>query len=455
MTTHVVNAAPGVAAPLRNFPMILRLLAFLGLFPALLSARSPFPSDWLATTDLWGNPSHQRMTLTLEGDRLAGELDGDALTGTLRDGEVRMTIQVAGGAPSELRGTYADGEIAGTIFQSEGEGPSGRQEHRFRARPIPVRPAGPPRRHEFAPSTFSNLFSASVPPILTIWPGDTVHTSTIDSGGVDAAGVTRALYGNPQTGPFYVETAWPGDVLAVHLKRLRLDRDWADSLDAIASRGLGPRLAARASGLGKGVRWKLDRERGVATPEGATGALAGYTVPLRPMLGGLAVAPGFGWPPFSTGDTGRFGGNMDLNEVVEGVTVYLPVEQPGALLYLGDGHAAQGDGELTEWALETSLDVEFSVEVLPGRALSGPRVESPTHLMALGQAGSLDDAFRAATAGLAQWLEQDYGLTLSEVAQILGTSAEYRVATVVGRNAGVVAKIAKERLAGLPRRAAP
>jgi acetamidase/formamidase len=173
------------------------------------------------------------------------------------------------------------------------------------------------------------------------------------------------------------------------------------------------------------------------------------------MLGGLAVAPGFGWPPFSTGDTGRFGGNMDLNEVVQGVTVYLPVEQPGALLYLGDAHAAQGDGELTEWALETSMDVEFSVEVLPGRAISGPRVESPTHLMALGQAGSLDDAFRAATAGLAQWLEQDYGLTLSEVAQILGSAAEYRVATVVGRNAGVVAKIAKERLAGLPRRAAP
>jgi DNA gyrase subunit A len=92
-----------------------------------------------------------------------------------------------------------------------------------------------------------------------------------------------------------------------------------------------------------------------------------FEVPLQPMLGGLAVAPPFGMAPVSTGDTGRFGGNMDFNEVVEGATVYLPVYQPGALLYLGDAHARQGDGETSQYALETSMDVEFRIDVVRRR----------------------------------------------------------------------------------------
>ena len=178
-------------------------------------------------------------------------------------------------------------------------------------------------------------------------------------------------------------------------------------------------------------------------------------MPLRPMLGGLAVAPGFGFAPPSTGDTGRFGGNMDFNEIVEGSIVYLPVSQPGALLYLGDAHALQGDGETSQFALEISMDVEFSVDVIRGRSIAMPRIESPTHIMALGQAGSLDDALRLATAGLTQWLEQDYGLTLSESAQVLGSSVEYVVANLAGRNVGLAAKIEKSRLAGLQRIAGP
>ncbi len=99
---------------------------------------------------------------------------------------------------------------------------------------------------------------------------------------------------------------------------------------------------------------------------------------------------------------------MDFNEIVEGATVYLPVAQPGALLYVGDGHAAQGDGELNGNALETSMDVEFTVDVIASKPLMTPRVESATHLMTVGLGGTLEDALRAATAGLGQWLEQDY-----------------------------------------------
>jgi len=140
---------------------------------------------------------------------------------------------------------------------------------------------------------------------------------------------------------------------------------------------------------------------------------------------------------------------MDFNEVIEGATVYLPVRTPGAMLYLGDGHAAQGDGELNGNALETSMDVEFAVDVIPGKRVPGPRVESETHIMAMGLDGSIDGAFRDATVNMAEWLTEKYGLTPSEVAEVMGTSAEYKVSEVADRNAGVVVKINKKRLEGL------
>jgi acetamidase/formamidase len=318
----------------------------------------------------------------------------------------------------------------------------------FTARKIPDKPAGP-QRHEFVPTTFYREFSATTKPVLTIWPGDTVHTTTVDAGGTDEKGVKRVLGGNPQTGPFYVETAMPGDTLVVHLNRVRLNRDYAISDDAIVGRALGPQLAVKMKDGGKDVRWLLDRQKMIATPQKPGEHMKNYTVPVKPMLGCVATAPGFGSAGVITGDSGRFGGNMDFNEVVEGTTVYLPVSQPGALLYVGDGHALQGDGELNGNALETSMDVEFTVDVVHDKNIITPRVESPTHVMAVGLAGSVDDALRLATASITQWLEQDYKLTPSEVAQVLGTSAEYVISEVADRNAGVAAKIRKERLAGL------
>ena len=140
---------------------------------------------------------------------------------------------------------------------------------------------------------------------------------------------------------------------------------------------------------------------------------------------------------------------MDFNEIVEGATVYLPVNVPGALLYVGDGHASQGDGELNGNALETSMDVEFTVDVIPGKSVFAPRVESATHIIAMGLAGSLDEAFRMATANMESWLRDKYALTPSEMAQVLGTSAEYKISEVADRNAGVVLMIKKDRLNSL------
>ena len=141
---------------------------------------------------------------------------------------------------------------------------------------------------------------------------------------------------------------------------------------------------------------------------------------------------------------------MDFNEINEGATVYLPVSNPGALFYLGDGHALQGDGELNGNALETSMDVEFTVDVIPNKHLPSPRVENPTSIIALGYSGSLDSAFRDATSNMAQWLADDYSLTPTEVAQVLGTASQYKVAEVADRNAGIALKVDKALLHPLP-----
>ena len=117
--------------------------------------------------------------------------------------------------------------------------------------------------------------------------------------------------------------------------------------------------------------------------------------------------------------------------------------------YLGNGHAAQGDGELNGNALETSMDVELTVDVIPGKRTSSPRVESATHIMAMGLGGSLEEALRDATSNMADWLNEDYKLTPSEVAQVLGSAAEYKISEVADRNAGIVLKINRDRLKGL------
>src|ERR1017187_8340112 len=425
-------------------------LSLLVLVAALLPAQSPdVTGRWYATADFYGTPLNFPMDLSQQGDKLTGTFDGDKLEGTLTGNSLHFLAKDDHGGTEDLTATVQSGIISGAIVFVDGDDKEHPTTHEFTATLVPQRRAGAPQRHDFTPSTFHRQFSATNKPVLTVYPGDSIHTTTVDAGGTDEKGVTRVLGGNPETGPFYIETASPGDILVVHLTRLRLNRDWAVSDDGIVDRGVDSDLAVKMKDGFKNVRWHLDRERGVATTEKPGAHLAHYTVPLRPMLGCIAVAPRSTQAPPGTGDSGRWGGNMDFNEIVEGATVYLPVNVPGALLYVGDGHAAQGDGELNGNALETSMDVEFTVDVVAHKSLMSPRVESATHIMAMGLAGSLDDAFRAATANMAQWLTDDYKLTRSEIAQVLGTAAEYKVSEVDDRNAGIVLKIDKDRLQSL------
>ena len=413
--------------------------------PGLAAAE---PRTWLLSVDRWGNAEHSLLTLDEGGSELSGDLGGWPLTGTHEGDRLRIEAIDRHGVPYRFEATLRDDALSGWADYPDTSNAGPRARHAFTGRLLNI-PAGPPHTVAYDPQSFSNTFTADLPPALVIRPGDVVQTRTIDSGGVDEHGQVAALYGNPQTGPFFVAGAKAGDVLAVHIRRLTLNRDHADSLDGVTGRAMSLGLAGRSQGLGARVRWRLDREAGTARLEDPPTALADYVVPVRPMLGGVGVAPDFGFPAQSAGDTGRWGGNMDFNGLGEGATVSLPVFQPGAMLFLGDGHALQGDGETTQWALETSLDVEFSVEILPARPLVAPRIETAERITVLGQAPSLDEAVRAATGAMIQWLEQDYGLTVSEASLILGTAAEYRVATLAGRNAGMALSLDKARLAGL------
>jgi acetamidase/formamidase len=416
----------------------------LALTPALAHAESA-AGRWIMTIDSRHTTLYESLSLEVKGETISGKFDGEQVSGSLRGNQLHLSGKSASQG-EELTAVLSGDRMIGSYVITDPADPRPPEKVSFSATRATPHPAGPARRHEFVPTHFYREFSPTTPPVLRIAPGDSVHTTTVDAAGDDEKGKGRVFGGNPETGPFYVESAWPGDTLVVHLKKVRLNRDYAVSDDYLVPRAVDGSLAAETKDLGSTVRWHLDRERGVATPEKPGAHLKHYSVPLRPMLGCIAVAPGPASAAPNTGDSGRYGGNMDFNEVVEGSTVYLPVSVPGALLYLGDGHAAQGDGELNGNALETSMEVEFSVEVLADESIPGPRVETSQNLITVGLDGSLDDALKSATANMTRWLMSRYQLTVPEIAQVLGTSSEYHVSEIADRNVGMVLKIRKDRL---------
>ena len=312
-----------------------------------------------------------------------------------------------------------------------------------------VRPGSGPARHEFTPSVFYRYFSSEPAPVLRIFPGDTVHTTTVDAGGRDEKGVRRVFGGNPLTGPFYVEGAMPGDVVAVKLNRVRLNRDSAQSGAQVVPGALEPRGLRDIPKVEKfDSEWALDRSAGVGRLKNPTPKLKNFVTPLRPMVGCIGVAP----PQrqsFRSGDLGDWGGNLDYNQIVEGVTVFLPVYTPGALLYVGDGHAAQGDGELTGDALETSLELEFTVDLQPGVRLNQARIESDEFIMLSGVANSLVEALQRATSGMSRYLAGKYGLNPAEAGIVMGSSMKYDIAEIVDPHVHVVAKLPRKVLEGI------
>ncbi|MBZ5596098.1 MAG: acetamidase/formamidase family protein [Acidobacteriia bacterium] len=419
---------------------------FLGL-AALWFATGAFAAGlegvWEVTITRFGEPSYRRATIKASGDKLSGQLDEMTLEGTAHGEAVAFTVREKDGKViGDFKGTAIEGVLVGTAKVND-EAVSWTAQH------LAERPVGGPQAHRFFPRTFHREFSSTIAPAMHVFPGDSVTTATVDAGGRDANGRQRSLGGNPLTGPFFVENAWPGDTLVVHFTRIRLNRDSAGSGDGIVGGAFDPYYFKDLKPVEKfDSEWRLDRERGVATLKNPSEKLKNFSVKLAPMLGCVGVAPP-GRNAFRSGYLGSFGGNMDYNQIREGVTVYFPVYHPGALLFVGDGHAAEGDGELTGDALETSMDVEFTVDVVQGQSIDMPRAENSEYAMALGIGNSLTDALQVATTNMAQWLERDYKLNAAEVAMVLGTSMRYDIAEVVDPLVNVVAKVPKSVLSQL------
>jgi amidase len=280
--------------------------------------------------------------------------------------------------------------------------------------------------------------------VLTVKPGDVLESETLWGEWYEKAG--GAWPG--EVGPIRIEGAEPGDTLVVEVLKVRPNRDTAVSTQGGRFGALvpdsGTAFLNEEFPRGRYV-WRLDRAAMTGTVALPTSALSTATIPLRPMLGRVAVAPegaeAFGglWP-------GNFGGNMDAADVREGTTVYLPVFHPGALFYFGDGHAAQGDGEVCGSGLETSMEVAFRFDLRKGKRIAWPRFEDAEHVMVAASARPLSDALRIAFVELVEWLVADHGFSKPDAYQLVSQVAVVRVANMVDPLYTVVAKFPKRQL---------
>jgi amidase len=294
----------------------------------------------------------------------------------------------------------------------------------------------------FTPTTYYRTFG-SHPPVLHVQPGDTITTTTADAGGFDARGERVTEPGNPLTGPFFVDTAEPGDALVVRIDRITPNRPHGFTSTAIAPHVVDPRDATRLPARDR-VNWDVDVEHGIGQID-AGAPLGVLKVPLRPMLGCIGVAPANG-QAISTATSGPYGGNMDYRGVEAGVTLYFPVFTPGALLFVGDGHAVQGEGEIVGTGIEISMDVTLTVGVRKDWKLEWPRGETADRILAFGNARPLDQALQHATSELLRWLETGYGVDIAGASHLLGQCVEYDIGNVFDPAYTVVCKVAKSYL---------
>jgi acetamidase/formamidase len=284
--------------------------------------------------------------------------------------------------------------------------------------------------------------------VLRINPGDRVITRTIDARGFDWENRKVAEPPNPQTGPIFVQGAEPGDVLVVRIEKIEPNRATAWSSTLLAPYAADPEFL-RFEGLKQQVdeTWNIDKQKNTAWLDSANIRPNRIEVPLKPMLGCVATAPEKNQAiPTSTPD--RFGGNMDYNGVVAGVKLMLPVYEPGALLFLGDGHGRQGDGEIVGNALETSMDVEFTVDLIKQKKIRWPRLGNDEYIVVLGSASPLLQALQHATTEMQRWLMADYGCDERGSSLLMGHMLEYDIANIVDPHFTVAAKMRKSYLPG-------
>jgi len=295
-------------------------------------------------------------------------------------------------------------------------------------------------------------YDARVAPAIHVAPGDRIRVETMVAGGlqrlrlagaredeipeslkaVERAVTERGPGAHPMSGPIYVDGAEPGDTLEVRVVAIEFLHNFGVNAFAPGGGVLPDEFPYAGLRL---FRWRAGADRVEFKP--------GVTLPFAPFFGSIGVAP----PPLagriSSRPPGWHGGNLDNKDLVAGSTLYLPVHVAGALLSIGDGHAMQGDGEVTGTALETSLRGTFELRLRKGQRLRWPRAETPTHYIAMGLDEDLDQAARLATRELVDFLAAEKGLTRDEAYMLCSLAADLHVTQAVDATKGVHATIAK------------
>ncbi|MGB3482575.1 MAG: acetamidase/formamidase family protein [Mycobacterium sp.] len=286
--------------------------------------------------------------------------------------------------------------------------------------------------------------------VLTLWTED-AYGGRITSRDDVASSALDTEDLNPQTGPFYIEGAEPGDTLAIHLVDLTPARSWGAStlipffggLTSVpANPTLQPALPERT--------WIYEYDSTAKTVGFvAQGSDFEVALPANPMIGTVGVAPGRREVRTSLVPD-SFGGNMDSPEMTAGATCYLGVNVPGALFSLGDGHYRQGEGESCGTAVEGAMHVTAIVELVKGGGPAWPRLETDTHLMCIGSGRPLEEAWRASQVEMITWLGELYGLDRLDAYQLLTQISQVPIANVVDTNYSAVTKIDKRLLPVAP-----
>jgi amidase len=302
---------------------------------------------------------------------------------------------------------------------------------------------------------FTFLYSAAAP-VLTARPGERLRVFTEDAFGgrlTTASGQPRVVAPfprvNPLTGPIAVEGVRAGDVVAIHLVSLTPARDWGVStispnFGALSGTRNNPNLQPEP----QETVWIWRVEGDLVTTSAASGAL--LKAPVRPFHGCLGVAPAHGEARHSVVPD-SFGGNLDIADVAAGATVYLRANADGALVHIGDGHYAQGDGELAGTAVEGAMDTELVFAKLDSAdGIEWPRIETDREIGVVGCARPLEDAARIASHGLTRWVAGLCGLSLQDALELVSQTCRLRIGNLVNPLYSVAAFVDKRWLPGPP-----
>jgi acetamidase/formamidase len=295
-------------------------------------------------------------------------------------------------------------------------------------------------------------YDARLKPVLKIASGDTVRVETMVAGGLERlklAGVSdaeipeslkqvensvtdRGAGAHPLTGPIYVEGAEPGDILEVHILGFEF-------LHPYGITGFRPGGGTLPDEFPYARFKRIRIDPGAGTVE----FRPGIRLKIAPFWGSIGVAPPSVIHRLSSGPPGPHAGNIDNKELIAGSTLYLPVQVPGALLSMGDGHALQGDGEVTLMALETSLRGTVQIFVRKGKQIRWPRAETPTHFITMGLHPDLNEAARMATREMIDFLVSEKGLSRDEAYLLCSLAVDLHVTQLVDDTKGVHAMLPK------------